>query len=325
MGEWPHLGHMPPAYPKWGVEPFHGHKWNVLVYGFKIGSDKLEPEHKAGIAAYAARLMEKTPSYYFVVVAKGNCSRSGSVGVNLALSVQRAAAVANHLRSLVNSRVTVLPFGHGEAAAEIDGMWDGSESERHRSVLLVASDYKPGTPPPTLPKIKLKIQKITIWKPPPPNGQFSVQMLGGYEGGAGIPLPFGLAVGGSFARFKIRIRDLSRFMEADYYLYTASYKGDWGAPGSLEALTAGPPQNIRVDPDYTVEDFDGFVDVAAGSIDFANSVAGFGNIMGFRDLEAVDRDSVPFQFSIPPGTQSWEFGKFGIGISSGKGYLSIIK
>ncbi len=316
---------MPPAYPKWGVEPFHGQKWNVLVYGFKIGSDKLEPEHKAGIAAYAARLLEKTPTYYFVVVAKGNCSRSGSVGVNLALSVKRAAAVANHLRSLVNSSVTVLPFGHGEAAAEIDGMWDGSESERHRSVLLVASDYKPGTPPPTLPKIKQNIQKITIWKPPLPNGQFSVQMLSGYEGGAGLPLPFGFSIGGMFARFKLRIRDLSRFMYADYYLYTASLKGDWGAPGSLEAFTDGPPQNFSVDPDYRVEDFEGQVEVVAGSVDFAKSVAGFGSIKSFRYLETTDRNFIPFEFNIPPGTQSWEFGKFGIGISSGKGYLDIIK
>ncbi len=313
---------MLPAYPKWGAEPFHGQKWNVLVYGFKIGSDKLEAEHKLGIEAYAARILEKTSTYSFVVIVKGNCSRSGSAGINLALSIQRANAVATYLKSLMPSNVTVVPVGFGEAAADLDGMLDGSESERHRSVLMVAVDYKRGTPPPPPAEIKKKVPKI--WTPPTPTGEYSVQMRGGVEGSAGIPLPFGFSVGGNVARFRLRIRDVSRFIYADYFLYTASLKGDWGSPGSIEAFTEGPAQTFYVYPNFRVEDFEGFVDITAGSIDFSKSVAGFGFVQSTRYLETTSEHSA-FHFSIPPGTQAWEFGKFGAGVSSGKGYLDIIR
>lgn len=282
----------------------------------------MDAEHKQGIAAYAARILEKTSTHSFVVVVKGNCSRSGSASVNLALSVLRASAVCTYLQSIVPSNVTVVPIGYGEAAAELDGMWDGSESEPHRSVLMVVVDFKRGTPPPPPAEIKKKIPKI--WSPPTPTGEFSVQMLGGCEGGAGLPLPFGFSVGGTFARFRLRIRDVSRFIYADYFLYTAALKGDWGAPGSLEAFTAGPAQSFYLHPNFRVEDFEGFVDVAAGSIDFAKSVAGFGLVHSTRYLDTTS-EHAGLRFSIPPGTQSWEFGKFGIGISSGKGYLDIIR
>lgn len=309
---------MPLSYPKWGVEPFHGQKWNVLVYGFKIGSDKLEPEHKLGLQAYASRILEKTSTYSFMIVIKGNTSRSGSAGANLSLSIQRSAAVTTYLRTLLPANVSLIPIGYGEAAATMDGMLDGSENERHRSVLLVAVDYKKGTPPPPPVEIKKKIP--TIWKPPTPTGQFTVQMLGGYEGGAGMGIPGGFSLGYSFARFKLRFRDVSRFQYADYYLFTASYKGDWGSPGSLEALTTGPEQTFYLSPDFHVRDFAGFVDVKAGSVDFAKSVAGFGIVESSRVLEDSEKFTT-LRFSIPPGTQSWEFGKFGIGISTGKGYL----
>ncbi len=79
-------------YPKWGAQRFHDKNENALIYGFKVGSDKLADEHRVGIKAYADFILSKTIKFAITIVVRGNCSRTGSVGVNLALSVNRATA-----------------------------------------------------------------------------------------------------------------------------------------------------------------------------------------------------------------------------------------
>ena len=308
------------TYPKWGAERFHDKNENALIYGFKVGSDKLADEHKAGIKVYADFILSKTIKYSITIVVKGNCSRSGSAAVNLILSINRAAAVANYLRSLLPASVVIVPFGFGESAADLDGWDDGSESDRHRSVLMIGVAYKKGSFPPLRQNLIQMIPRI--WKSPKPTGQFTVQMLAGKEGGGGIGA-FGLSLGATIARFKLCFRDISRGIYANAYLYTAAYKLDWGAPFSVEALTIGPQQSFYLHPEFRVEDFEGFVDLEGMNLDFGKPITGFGRLSSWRFLDTPGISS-PLIFNIPPGAQSWEFGKFGIGISKGKGYVSLL-
>lgn len=308
-------------YPAWGAEPLHGWRWAILLYGFDIGSAKLKHEHVEVLNQFSLMLRAESAKRGFVVAAKGNCSRSGSAAVNLALSVERAAAVYKYLSPLVSGVASVVPLGLGEAAAEMDGLPDGFESERHRSVLLMAVDYRKKGPPPPKSEIIRVLPKSILPKINKP-GRFSVQLLAGYEGSAGLPLPFLFSVGGQVFRFKLRFRDLGRGVYGDFMLWAAAAKVDWGSPGSLEALDPGPEQFFTVNEELRIWDLPGFVNVDIGTVDVTKSIAGFGHVTMERTLDPSG-EYVRLRFPIPPGKQLWEFGKFGVGASSGKGYLEI--
>jgi len=317
---------MPIRYPAWGAEPLEGTRWAMLLYGFKIASEKLQAEHIDVMNQFALSLRAASKTRSFVIAAKGHASRSGSAAYNLALSTQRANEVTKYLSPLVAGFASVIPVGYGEAAAEIDGLPDGIESERHRSVVLIAVEYKKGGPP----SVKLpKLPKLRVTRLPKLNlrrlgtlGRYSVQMLSGHEGSASIPLPLGFGVGGQITRFKLRIRDKSRGQYGDFVLWTAQQKFDWGPPGSLEQMGKGSEVFFTMDPDVRVWDLPGFVRVSGASADFFSEGVGFGHVMTDRELEPSGR-TVWIRFPIPRGSQEWEFGKVGAGLSSGRGYLEI--
>ena len=309
------------TYPAWGAEPLHGWRWAILLYGFDIGSAKLKHEHLIVLNQFSLMLRSESAKRGFVVAVKGNGSRSGSDAVNLSLSWSRATAVYNYLSPLVSGIASVIPLGLGELAATVDGLPDGFESERHRSVLMMAVDYRKKDPPPPKSEVIKKIPKSILPKVNK-RGQFAVQLRGGHEGSAGVPLPFGFGVGGQVTRFKLRIRDLGRGVYGDFILWAASGKVDWGSPGSLEALEPGPEKYFTVNEELRIWDLPGFVDVDFLSADFGTNLAGFGKVTMQRTLDPSDEHAW-VQFPIPPGKQAWEFGKFGAGAASGKGYLSI--
>jgi hypothetical protein len=308
-------------YPAWGAEPLPGWRWAILLYGFDIGSAKLKHEHVEVLNQFALMLRAESAKCGFVVAAKGNGSRSGSAAVNLALSMERAAAVSKYLSPLVSGFASVMPMGLGEASAALDGLPDGFESERHRSVLLMAVDYKKKGPPPPKAEVVRRLPNSIL---PRVNrkGHFSVQLRAGWEGSAGVPLPYGIGVGGQVTRFKLRFRDLGRGTYGDFILWAISGKIDWGSPGSLEKLGPGPETFFHVKGELRIWDLAGFVKVDLLSADFGSKSKGFGKVTVERTLDPSG-EYAWIQFPIPPGNQVWEFGKFGVGGASGKGYLSV--
>ena len=290
-------------------------------YGFDIGSAKLKHEHTQVLDQYSLMIRSESARRGFAVVANGNRSRSGSAAVNAALPAQRALAVSSYLEPLVAGNGYVTPLAMGEAAAEIDGLPDGFESERHRSVLLVAVDYKKTDPPPPRSRLIQNIPK-SILPTINPRGRFPVQLPSGHEGSAGLPLPGGFSAGGQVTRFKLRFRDLGRGVYSDFMLFIVSYKRDWGSPGSLEKLEPGPEQFFHADPELRIWDLPGLVDYEFASIDFGTALASLGYFTCWRELDPSGGTAY-LKIKIPPGKQAWEFGKFGAGEGSGKGYLSI--
>lgn len=306
-------------YPAWGAEQYLGSRYAVLLYGFDIGKAKLKHEHTQVLDQYSSMVREGAKSRNFAIVAKGNASTTGSAAFNLGLSAERATAIANYLKPLLPAGSFVIPLAQGEAAALLDGLPQDIESERHRSVLLMAVDFKKTDPPPPPRRILLQIPKRHVVQP---GGYYSVQLLAGYEGSAGIPLPFGFSVGGQVSRLKLRIRDIARGQYGDFMLTMGSYKADWGSPGSLEKLGPGPEKQFTGPKNLHIWDLAGFVDYQFGSADFGTQLAGIGSVSCTRTLEPSDEFAY-VRFTLPPGDQQWEFGKFGAGLGSGKGYLSV--
>lgn len=308
-------------YPAWGAEPLHGWRWAILLYGFDIGKAKLKHEHTQVLDQFSLMIRAESAKRGFMIAAKGNCSRSGSAALNAGLSAERALAVSNYLSPLVAGCGVVVPLAMGEAAATLDGLPDGFESERHRSVLLMAVDYRKKGPPPPKAEV-IKRLPTTILPKENKRGQFSVQLRGGYEGSGGIPLPFGFSAGGQVTRFKLRFRDLGRGVYGDFMLTVVSLKGDWGSPGSIEKLGPGPEKFFTVNEELRIWDLPGFVDVVGASADFGTSLAGIARVNMERTLDPSEEYAF-VSFTIPAGSQEWEFGKFGAGLTNGKGYLSI--
>lgn len=313
---------MPIRYPPWGAEPLEGTRWAVLLYGFGVGSAKPKAEHLDVLNQFALSLRKVSASRSFVLAVKGHASRTGSASYNLALSIERANAITKYLSPLVAGFASVIPVGYGETGAEIDGLPDGVESERHRSVVVVAVEYKKKGPPPSVRKLPMLVVPGGAPKRPRTPGLFSVQLLSGHEGSAALPLPLGFGAGGQITRFRLRMRDKGRGHYGDFVLWLAQVKFDWGPLGSLEELRKGPERPFTADPEVHIWDLPGFVDVTGASASFFAKEAGFGTVTLMRTLEPSGSRHI-IRFPIPPGEQTWEFGKLGAGITEGKGYLEI--
>lgn len=223
------------------------------------------------------------------------------------------------MRPMVTPTTQLMPLGKGEEQAAIEGLPDGFESEQHRSVVVITEDFPRNTPP----VIIRNTIKSYVRKPRPtyPPGLWTVTLIEGLEGSAGIPLPYGFSVGGQLTHFKIKFHDQARGYHRKYYLSVGCLKADWGAPFSIESLRQGPPQPVRMDKELRVTDLEGFCDVFGASVDGGVNIAGIGYVTTTREMEPSG-ELAYVRFPIPPGRQDWEFGKFGVGVSTGKGYLS---
>jgi hypothetical protein len=310
-------------YPRWGARSFNPFTSAILLYGFEVGKHKLMPEHKDALDQYAALVRRQTsPTLNFAVAVKGNASRTGSDSVNMTISANRAAAVADYLSARIGSIAGLSALPSGENLAREDGLPDGFESEQHRSVVIGATDYPKHAPPPPPPVLK----KVVI--PPghrdrrlPLKGLYTIKVLAGWEAGAGIPY-----AGAQLTRFKVEVRDLSRHEYRRYFLTIGSAKLELGPPANIESVGPGEPRHFMVEEDVRVFDFEGKFDFTAIAADFFDKSAAYGHVSMRRNLGdnvgISDGRLAIINFQLPTGSQRWEFGKVGLSASSGIGYMS---
>lgn len=116
----------------------------ILLYNFGIDQCHLKPEHRTFLMSSVAPALRTGGSISIV----GLASRSGTFKHNDRLSLQRADSVRTFLQHSVKNAFPIREFkAFGERKAKLDGMRDGSENERYRSVLLfMSASPKPPDP-----------------------------------------------------------------------------------------------------------------------------------------------------------------------------------
>lgn len=118
----------------------------VLLYNFKVDGFQLKPQHQDYLRVFVAPKLHQGGSVSIV----GLASRTGNMGHNERLSEARANSVLDFLRHSVPKGFPVREFkAFGERKARFDGVRNGVEDERYRSVVLFMS-AGPQPPNPTL-------------------------------------------------------------------------------------------------------------------------------------------------------------------------------
>ncbi len=129
-----------------GKEDILSNPSRILLYNFGIDESQLKPEHKAFLTSLVAPTLKNGGSVSIV----GLASRSGSFRHNDRLSLCRAESVRTFLEHTVRNGFPIREFkSFGERKAKLDGVRNGVEDERYRSVLLFLST-SPKPPEPVL-------------------------------------------------------------------------------------------------------------------------------------------------------------------------------
>lgn len=123
----------------------------VRLSGFGVGSSALNADHRNVLASRIAPIVAGGGSISIV----GHASRSGGDAANAELSLKRANAVADHLKTQAvlpvrRSAIDIRSLqGEGERAAARAGAADGAEDPYHRAVTLAV--WSKPVPPPIRP------------------------------------------------------------------------------------------------------------------------------------------------------------------------------
>ena len=123
---------------------------SLLIYNFDIDGDELKEGHREALTSAVVPILSSTSGGSVSIV--GLASRTGRVAHNDALSGRRARRTLDFLRHAVPRGFPARQVtGFGERKAAQEGVPDGTEDERFRSVVIFTA--RGPLPPPNVPPV----------------------------------------------------------------------------------------------------------------------------------------------------------------------------